>query len=529
MSLFIIFEVLILLFAMNDLSVVKSFFMARSVWSDSRKNAVANFQRYTFTKNEKDYLAIREALRPPEGGYYARIELQKEHPNRQIIRNGLLQGKFQESDVDTAIALLRNLSWAPFIKSSLKAWEEGDEHLLTFKKLVEEYHQLVLSGSSNSKRSMELIEEVNKLNEHVKKEEDRFSGAMRTGAKWLVNIVLLLLFFVFVTVEVIGITLTFFTGRSISNGLNELVKISQEFGDGNFNRELEIKSQDEIGQLSSSINKMGSLLKKSYENLLESHQQLEIKVEARTTELLAKSEENAKLYNRANRALKIRDEFLSIANHELRTPLTSLGLQLRILNRTINEENIDIEKTREMVANTNRLFRKLSSLHNVLMDLSQIELGNFELKLETSDLVLIASDSVSQLTLEAIRTGSVVEFNSPQTIMGKFDVVRTGQVITNLLTNAIKYGEGKPIEVALRIDDDGGAILSVRDNGHGIPVDKQAVIFERFERIITDHSRAGMGLGLYISKQVVEAHGGVMKVTSLPGKGATFIAKFPLG
>ncbi len=513
---------------MNNLSVVRALVGAQGTWSESRRNAINSFQRYTFTKNEGDYFAIREALTIPEGGYYARIELLKEHPNLEIIKKTLIQGKIPESDVDMAIILLRNFNWIPYVKEALQKWKEGDESLMAFIVLVHDYHQIVTSGSPNAKKAIELIEQINKLNNQVTLKEKQFSSSMAEGAKWMDNLVLLFLFFIFVTVEITGLTLTVITGRGISNGLSDLNKIAHEFGEGNFDRELTIKSQDEIGQLSSSINKMGSLLKKSYESLRESHQQLEIKVDERTMELASKSEENVRLYKKAKKALKMRDEFLSIANHELRTPLTSLGLQLHILNRTVNDKNADIEKMKVMVANTSRLFKKISSLHNVLMDLSQIELGSFELKLEEGDLVAIVNESISQLILEATRNGSVVELTSPETIVGKFDIVRTGQVITNLLSNAIKYGEGKPIEVALRVDDD-EAIISVKDNGPGIPLDKQAIIFERFERIITDQSRSGMGLGLYISKQVIEAHGGALELTSLPGAGATFIAKIPLG
>ncbi len=529
MALLVIIELLTLRFAMTNLSAVRAFVGGEGSWSKGQKNALYLFQRYALTNNEKDYLAIQETLKIPEGDRQARIELQKDDPNMELVHAGFLAGKIHPDDHEATINLLRRFYWVSFITSAIESWTKGDELLVKFKDAADEYHHLVTSGEKNSLRAKEILETIDDLNDQLSAEEAKFSTVLGEGSRWLERVVFMSLFFIVITVESIGLSLTFITSRMISRGLNDLNRVAEEFSVGNFNRQLTVTSKDEIGTLTSSINKMGNMLKKSYSELRDSHFELEKKVIKRTAELASTSDENVKLYNKAKEALTIRDEFLSIANHELRTPLTALTLQLHSLERSINakDDEIKLEHVRDIVKKSNRLVKKLSTLQDLLMDLTQIQFGKLELKLEKADLVVIAQDCVSQLTLEANRAGSKIVVDAPAALYGQFDVVRVGQVITNLLSNAIKYGEGKAIQLILKNENE-KAVIIVKDNGPGIPQENQEKIFERFERASLDHSLSGMGLGLYISKQIVEAFDGTLTVQSKVGEGASFKVEFPL-
>lgn len=225
----------------------------------------------------------------------------------------------------------------------------------------------------------------------------------------------------------------------------------------------------------------------------------------------------------------MRDDFLSIASHELRTPLAALNLQLYLLEKIASEEEdkMDIAQVKKNSIRSMSLVRKLASLQEVLMDLAQIRVGKIEVKKEFVDLSIIVSDCVAQLGIEATRSGSEIILDRVESATGEMDVTRVSQVVTNLLTNAMKYGERKPIRVKV-FKENNFAVVVVEDQGVGVHLEKQERIFERFERATDDPAVSGLGLGLFISKQIVEAHNGRIFIESLPGKGSSFIVKFPL-
>jgi signal transduction histidine kinase len=169
---------------------------------------------------------------------------------------------------------------------------------------------------------------------------------------------------------------------------------------------------------------------------------------------------------------------------------------------------------------------RLTNLVNNLLDVSRISTHKLQLDYEPVDLAELAREVCGRLTPEAVRAGCMLAVHTDGEVPGTWDRVRLDQVVTNLVTNAVKYGAGKPIEVSVRRQG-ASARLLVCDHGIGIDPEDQARIFDRFERAVSEHHYGGLGLGLWIVRQILDALGGTIRVESQRGKGATFIVVLP--
>ncbi|HEX8440057.1 ATP-binding protein [Archangium sp.] len=240
--------------------------------------------------------------------------------------------------------------------------------------------------------------------------------------------------------------------------------------------------------------------------------------------------ESAQLFLESQRAVRLRDEFLAVASHELKTPLTPLRLLLQGLRRVVESrpgQPVEPERVLRAVEGGEAQVRKLAGLVNDLLDVSRLAQGRLPLHLEWVDLVALTRDVVEQFAAEATRAGCRVELLDGSPVVGRWDRVRLEQVVTNLLTNALKYGKGRPI--ALRVWGEGGvARLRVCDEGIGIAPEHRARIFGKFERAVSDRHYGGLGLGLHITQRIVQALGGTILVESEEGRGSTFTVELPL-
>lgn len=236
-------------------------------------------------------------------------------------------------------------------------------------------------------------------------------------------------------------------------------------------------------------------------------------------------EERARLLEETQRSLRLREEFLVLAAHELRTPLTALLLQLQGLSRRMAQAGLGHSFT-ERVDAAARQVARLSDLVETLLDVSRLAAGAMLLTVEDVDLAAVVEEVLGRLEESARAQGTTVALDVQSRPVGRWDRVRLDQVVTNLLTNAIKYGAGKPIDVQVRATED-LAFLSVRDRGIGIPPADLERIFGRFERAHSVRAYGGLGLGLYVARQIVEAHGGRIRAESAIGEGATFVVELP--
>jgi PAS domain S-box-containing protein len=227
------------------------------------------------------------------------------------------------------------------------------------------------------------------------------------------------------------------------------------------------------------------------------------------------------------RAVVQRDDFLSVASHELRTPLTSLKLELANLGRLAdrNDGNVPPGRLSEKLEKIEGQAERLHRLINELLDVSRISSGRLELEIEEVDLTRLALEVGARLQDEALRVGSQLSIEASSSVTGCWDRSRLEQVITNILTNALKYGAGQPVR--LTVEAGARARIAVRDHGVGIAPDDQSRIFDRFERASSTRNFGGIGLGLWIVKEIVNALGGEVRVESALGSGSTFIVDLP--
>ena len=225
-------------------------------------------------------------------------------------------------------------------------------------------------------------------------------------------------------------------------------------------------------------------------------------------------------------ALRARDEFLSVASHELRTPVSALALQMEGLSpRRIGELTPDQLRARSetIAARIARLVAMVAELDEV----SELLTGRLALHLEETDLRLIAAAVVGELKDKAAAGATPVALTGSSKATGRCDGERIRKVLVKLLGNALKFGAGKPVEVRLA-GDEAGTTISIVDHGPGVPAADRERIFQRFERAVSARNYGGFGLGLWIARQVLGAHGGTIDLGETPGGGATFTLWLPI-
>jgi PAS domain S-box-containing protein len=237
--------------------------------------------------------------------------------------------------------------------------------------------------------------------------------------------------------------------------------------------------------------------------------------------------ENALLYRDAQNAVAEREKFLSIASHELKTPLTTLQLQLQGAIRMLRRKDPGaVEKSTALVENAEKQGMKIGKLVNELLDITQITSGKLRIQPESVDLSELARSVADHFSPELTDKGIALEVRAPEPVRGRWDRFRLDQVLTNLISNAIKYGNSKPITISV---DNAPKVarMVVKDQGAGMEPSFLKRIFNPFEQGEPTGQHGGLGLGLFITRQIVESHGGKIAVTSRQGEGSMFTIELP--
>jgi PAS domain S-box-containing protein len=256
--------------------------------------------------------------------------------------------------------------------------------------------------------------------------------------------------------------------------------------------------------------------RKAEEALRQANEGLEARVRDRTRELI--------------QALKVRDDFLSIASHELRTPLTGLKLQLQLARRNVDPARgmtLSADKAATAFDRALRQEKALEELVDDLLDISRIQTGKLLLEPKDVDVGKLVEEVVARFADQLAQAKSQLVLQLAPGLTARWDDRRVAQVLVNLLSNALKYAPGAPIQVSVTRDGE-RARLVVQDAGPGISKERQGAVFERFERAGASPNVGGLGLGLFIARRIVEAHRGTIRLESEPGQGARFIVELPL-
>ena len=235
------------------------------------------------------------------------------------------------------------------------------------------------------------------------------------------------------------------------------------------------------------------------------------------------------VYCQVKSSLKARDELLSVCSHELRTPLTSLKLQADMTKRIFasgGPTEFSRERIRKFVELSDRQLDRLTRLIEEMLDFSRISGGRLKLHKERMDLEDLLKEQVERMDPQASAARCLLRITSSGPVIGEWDHFRLEQVFSNLIGNACKYGAGRPISLRLTETPD-LAVVHVHDEGMGIAKEDQDRIFRPYERVASTEHVGGLGLGLYISEQVVAAHGGSIHVNSVPGRGSDFVVELP--
>ena len=234
--------------------------------------------------------------------------------------------------------------------------------------------------------------------------------------------------------------------------------------------------------------------------------------------------------NELEHAIRMRDDFMSIVSHEVRTPLNGLILETQLRKLHLAKDNaaaFTMEKLRAMVDRDERQIQSLIRLIEDMLDVSRIRTGKLSIRPHAFDLTEMVGNLIESFAAQIASAEASITFSADTPVIGVWDEFRLEQVVANLLTNALRYGARKPVDVRVYAED-GQARIEVRDQGIGISADNQKRIFQQFERVAASHATHGLGLGLFISEQIVAAHEGRIEVQSEEGKGSLFRVCLPM-
>ncbi|MFC1574405.1 ATP-binding protein, partial [Candidatus Latescibacterota bacterium] len=322
--------------------------------------------------------------------------------------------------------------------------------------------------------------------------------------------------------------------RNVVQPVQNIADATTKVAQGDFNQTVSVTRSDEIGILAESFNTMTGQLQKYREEIETLNRELETKVRERTAELENKHNELDKAYGDLEKAYKeletldkAKDDFLSLVSHELRTPLGSMLLHAgMLLNKLVDSD----EKQTEYHANIVEDCKRLTRLVNDVLDLSKIEAGRMPFIFEALPVRELLSDINSSLRPEFEKKGLHFDYETVSDeifLLGDRDKII--EVLTNIISNAIKFTpDGGSITVSLATDNNTGT-LAIKDTGTGIAKENIPKVFDRFSQLENiEHHSEGTGLGMTIAKSIIDHHGGSIRIESEPGKGTTVFFSLPL-
>lgn len=493
MTVFIAAELVMLMFVIQTLSAVRAFVEGEGLWSKAQKDAVYSLRQYAAYRDPSYYYQFKDYLRVPHGDRRGRLELDKPNPDLGVVYQGFVDGRIHPDDIPDVIWLYRNFRNVYYIDRVVRIWIEGDRMLDELVVEADRLHKIISAPKRDQLEINQIMRSVDELNNKLTVLEDDFSYTLGEGSRWIERIMVGLVFSAVALIGFAGLTIAYVLGRRLGKGLREVSTMADHIGQGNFNLRLPVQSKDEIGAVSQAINLMTDALEKN------------------------------------DWALKVRDEFISVASHELKTPITALKMNLDLSQRMISglsQKQQLPDNLAKGIDSASRQVDRLTQLIDDLLDLTRIRSGKLSYNLEPLDFCELVDETANRMSEPLRKAGCSLVLDLEPRVEVNCDRLRIEQVLVNLLSNVIKYAPGKPVELKLRTSGQ-EAIVSVSDQGPGIPEDQLKKIFEPYHRVGATRTISGLGLGLYIVDQIVKAHQGSITAESRPGGGTVFQLKLP--
>ena len=567
------------------LSSARAYVGGESLWSKGQKDAVYHLGRYIDSHDEGDWRKFEQALAVPLGDRQARVELDRPDPDRERVRQGFIAGGNHPDDIAGLIRLYRRFGGIPFMAEAIAIWAEGDVGIAELNLLGQRVHGLVASGRADSAELRQTLAQLPALNERLTDLEQRFSAKLGEASRTARNLVRTATLALASILALLGVVLTLrilrrqqlaeqalrtsnerweMAGEAAGIGVFEWdvrarrialdVRAAALYGieldrPGAISTERTRKAihPDDLPRLTEALRRavrerapLSVRYRVCHADGAERHLELNAHggnsgpdAALRLIGILwdvtddVQAEQLQLDKEAAERANRAKTEFLSRVSHELRTPLNAiLGFtQLMQVDRSDPLSPAQATRVGHVLAGGQHLL----GLINDVLDVTSIDQGAFALAARDIDLAALLRDCVQRVEPLTRTHGVTLEFSpAASDWTAHADPLRLQQVFANLLSNAIKYNRpGGRVEVGLRREPNAFAI-GVTDQGKGLGESKIAQLFQPFNRLGAEFSRVqGSGLGLVITRQLIERMGGTLEVQSTPGVGSTFTVRIP--
>jgi len=503
MALLIAVELFVLFFSIHTLSSVRAYVGGEGLWSKAQKDAMYQLLKYARTHDEADYAKFEDFMKVNLGDHKARIELSKPHPDLDIARQGFIEGRINERDVDGMISLIRRFHSNEYIHRAIVAWTKADEVLMGFKDVGEQLHKVITTTPGSQEQINALLSAIDPLNDRLTPLEDEFSFSLGDGSRWLEGVVLRLLFIVAFTVECTGLILTITVSRGIQKGLKEILLSAQAVGSGVFTRKAKAYSADEIGILANNFNAMAAKLERLEKENREVNNSLERKVRQRTSEMESKNKEL--------------EQFAYVASHDLQEPLRTISGFVDLLKKEYREK---LNGNGEIYLNyLSQASDRMKVLIKDLLDYSRIGREKAAMPVDCDELL---EEVVADLGKIIRETHAQIHFTGLPVLYAYPTELKL--LFQNLIANAIKFRHANRTPVIHITAEPGNNNwrFMVSDNGIGIEKQNLERIFIIFQRLHNRSQYEGSGIGLAHCKKIAELHGGTIWAESEPGAGSRF-------
>ncbi|MBX3021585.1 MAG: response regulator [Bdellovibrionales bacterium] len=495
MAFLIAIELFTLLFAMRTLSSLRAFVGGEGSWSKAQKAAVLELQNYAWTKEKKHYDAFHEHLSVPLGDHKARLEMKKDAMDMRVVTNGFLEGGVHPHDIQPMVDLMRRFHEVDYIKRAIEAWEAADNLMLQLVQVSQELKRLI-EGTEGRKQTIEIVkilERIYLIDRELTIQENKFSSTLGEGSRWLEQTLMILLVIAVATVESTGLLLTIAFSRGLKNSLNELHAFAAGVGAGDFSKTVPVRSDDELGQLARTLNRMAADLK----------------------DLSSEKKE-------AEGANRIKSLFLANMSHEIRTPLNAILGFVDLLK----DESLSRRDRQRFVGIIERTGTGLATIINDILDISKVEAGKLEIEKAYCSIQQILKDVEAVMSLRSSEKGIELHIESPPIPdLIVTDPTRYKQILLNLIGNAVKFTNQGEVHVSFTTDD-GRLHCRIRDTGVGVAAENRDKLFQPFSQVDLSIRKqfGGTGLGLILSRRLARLLGGdVVLEESQPGRGSTFV------